>query len=905
MNKKGQALILVVAVMAMMFVVITAFFVLAQAERTAALRHLDSLRAQYIAEAGVAYAKEIIKLDKQANLIDALTDLTFLHFQGEDADLDGDGQNESKGFNLVNKEDGPFGRFYVRVSDEASRFNLNSGSQDNLEKLFSNIGVDASKAGAIVSRRPFNAKEEIGPILGTGDYTAAKDFLTIYSRDPEINLNKERRAYLNTSQPRIILETFLNAGIKDSFWKAANLKDASDTDLSQTLFDKFSQTFAPSSLLEAGGWKNKGGFYEADGTDDTPGKFSWSNLALEDGEYFCFLYGISSKDVVGGEPPMLSGEGLQDKVEVSGGSLTISLKPAKGKTSRFSYIELASLTPKEGLTRKTVTGTEALVINELMAKPAKEILAEAGSYLDPGQIRTWTFTGINPGSYYVVVEALKEGGLVGDVHILGDAGSGLLDQDYFPKTVNVASNGTITVEIRNNSLQQSSFKGIKILQEPDGEFVELLNVSPAAINLGNFSVEAYTSAGELVPGWPGRIPEGTKIEPYQHLVLAIDANDVSPSPEDLRKNKISFQAIHQVNAVSLVFDETGETINKKSDLMPDSGGRVILKDAQGQRIDAVEYENPQLKSFISLERPDPSTKGDTDGDGFFDGWYSSESKDLSTPAAANENSGMYTWDEEKNKLIKNNVTQINVFNAPLADLSEVEKLSSGENWKRFSVEDVARMADNFAYEATILDMDGHQKEGGADTTGIWEFSGITPGDYLLNVLSFDAESEGEEIQVGIRTNTSEEFKEMRTLIFVLKTAFYGAMEIPQDSSILQIKIIADTKKVKSGLKQVQLEPIVFTPGRINVNTAKREVLRSLFGTDGLVDTVVNNRPIGISDTRRLGVGELFLQDAALINFSNSLTVKSDIYEILSRGDFLPHEKTLAYQTVRTVIERAE
>src|SRR4030042_291793 len=99
---QAQAMVLVVTILAMLFVMITAFFVLSQTERVAALRQLDSLRAQYIAEAGVVYAQKVLSLDKQANLIDSLEDLTFTIFEGTDADLDGNGNNESKGFNLAN-----------------------------------------------------------------------------------------------------------------------------------------------------------------------------------------------------------------------------------------------------------------------------------------------------------------------------------------------------------------------------------------------------------------------------------------------------------------------------------------------------------------------------------------------------------------------------------------------------------------------------------------------------------------------------------------------------------------------------------------------------------------------------------------------------------------------------------
>src|SRR3989338_3699960 len=123
---QGQALIIVIAVLVMLFVIGMAFFVLSQAERAAAIRHLDSLRAQYIAEAGIVYGKKILELDKQANPVDSFQDFTFQNFAGQDVDLDGDGANESRWFSLPDSQGNPFGRFSVNISDEAARFNLNS-----------------------------------------------------------------------------------------------------------------------------------------------------------------------------------------------------------------------------------------------------------------------------------------------------------------------------------------------------------------------------------------------------------------------------------------------------------------------------------------------------------------------------------------------------------------------------------------------------------------------------------------------------------------------------------------------------------------------------------------------------------------------------------------------------------
>lgn len=898
-NNRGQALVLVITILAMLFIIVTAFFVLSQAERNAALRHLDALRAQYIAEAGVAYAQAVLKADRDLNLTDSLEDISFSSFPGSDMDLDSNGANESKAFTILNREGGAFGVFSLKVSDEASRINLNTVSSEVLERLFSSIGVDTSKVNALLSRRPLNAKEEVGSILGQGDFAKAKDFLTVYSRDFEVDLNRNRRVYLNTSQPQLILEKFLAGGIKDPYQKAANLKDAGDLDLAQTLFDKFSQTFLPSGMLASGGWHKEGNYYQADGQDQSPGEFSWTNLALKDGDYFCFLYGTGSADIVSGEPFLYSGEGLAEKVSVEGGNLTLSITPAKDRVSRFSHIELFSLDPDAGLARKVVAGSEALVINELMVKPSMAIPATGPAYLGPTEIKRWTLSDLPTGTYYLMVEAIDKGGLVGDVYIGGEMANDLRDQDYFPGTVNIS--GTLMIEIHNNSLEQASFKGIKVLHEPDAEFIEILNLSPQSISLEGFSLEVYTPAGELVAGWPARIPEGASIEPYQHLVFAVDSDDASLAPQKLQANAISLQAVYKVSGKGLLFDESSRYIDKESDLLPNSGGRVVLKDNFGERVDGVAYSSSQVKDFTSLERSDPSLNT-TDSSGFFNLWYHSTGENLCTPGVVNENPGMYTLNEKTGELTKNNLSQVKVLNRRLSGLSEAGELSSGESWKKFSTQDLSRMSDRFAYEAVTMAMAQKEEPGGSDTQGVWKFSNIAYGNYLLSILTDSRSLEGEEIEVEIRTASGTDFTDLRTLIFNNQVAFYGSVQLP-DNAELELRITAQDRNAKALLKEISLEPVFSTPGRINVNTAATQVLNSIFNSGSLVNSIIQARPIGLES--ELGVGALFGLDPAFVAYNNLLTVKSDVYEILCRGDFKPQGRTLAYQTIRTVLERGD
>jgi type II secretory pathway component PulK len=916
-HSSGQALVVVITMLALLLVVGLAFFMLSQAERSASLRQLDSVRARYIAEAGVTYARQLLKLDRAANLIDSLEDVTVRNVSGTDCDLDGDGVAESRWFSVSDSAGKSQGRFAIKITDEASKINLNSSPPEVLGQLFSVLGADASKAGALIAARPFNAVEQIGPILGKKDFSLVKNFLTVYSRDIETDLERKRRAYLNGASAQSILQGLLSSGVNDSCQKAANIKDASDGDVAQTVLDKFVlPRVAPSGLPEQGGWRMMGGFYEAEPKSDA-GLFTWSNLPIEDGEYFCFLNAPSPADVVGyvnGEY-INSGDGLLEKVEVTSGSFSLQITPSRDAVCRFSSVDLEAASYKEGLTRKVVRGTEALVINELMVKPMQEIAGNV-AVINTGESVVQTLSGIIPGEYYVSVSAANAGGLVGDVTIHGTTGANLHDGDYLPSAVNVESSGELTVQIKNNSLHPATFRGITVSQQPDGEWIEVLNISPQAIDMGGFSFEAYSPEGEPAPAWPARVPEGVSIGPYQHLVFAVDSNDGEPAPQHLRGNRISFQNIWGYGSSGLSFPEFSDVIDKTFDLLPDRGGRVVLKDAFGREVDTIEYQNFQVANFISLERADPSAATDSDGDGFFDGWYNSGNKKGATPGLANDNIGMYTFDEAGGAKVLHTPAEAVVLNRALSGLAEVGQLSSGERWKKFMPLDLAKMADHFAYQALTFDLAENyiggdfEKNNGvfectrAGQTGTWEFPGIAAGSYTLAIFSDNASAEGQTIEVTYKINPAEEFKEPVSILFSQGIGLYGMVDIPGEDELatLQLKIVsasADPLRFKS----VRLEPIFAVDGRINVNTATRQVLQTIFNSDALVQTVMNNRPLGADEKRKLGVGQLFLLDPAYLPFHNSLTVKSDIYEINSLGECYRQGRTQAYQVIRTVFRR--
>ncbi|MGE5197350.1 MAG: type II secretion system protein GspK, partial [Deltaproteobacteria bacterium] len=258
-----------------------------------------------------------------------------------------------------------------------------------------------------------------------------------------------------------------------------------------------------------------------------------------------------------------------------------------------------------------------------------------------------------------------------------------------------------------------------------------------------------------------------------------------------------------------------------------------------------------------------------------------------------------------------------VFNRKLANLAETQRLSTGEKWKRFSLADLSKMADPFAYQALEFDLAGHYQEGdfqdnggifestGSGQSGIWEFSNVHAGTYLLSISSEKYAAQGQKILVSYKTGAQEQYNEPASVLFVQGVALYGIVELAGENLCnLKLKIISDSEN-KLDLKGVRLEPVYSVDGRINVNTSTPEVLRAIFNDDSLAQAVLASRPIGIINNAKLGVGQLFLLNQAYLSFHDYLTVKSDVYEIDCRGEYYKQGKTMAYQIIHTVVERGE
>jgi hypothetical protein len=904
-DNKGQALIIVLGALVVLFSAGLAFFSFSQVERVSSVRSIEATRARYIGEAGIVYAKKLLRLDRSANLIDSLGDISFTHFSGVDADLDGDGQNDAGYFNLQDKEGSVIGRFALRVTDEASKLNLNSCSKQSLCQLFSELNISPARIDDLLTGRPYGAIEQIGGILGKSDFVACRKSLGVYSVDAEIDLRRRRRVYVNSSFPQAILQIFIDSAITGAYQKAANLKDAADSDLKQTILDEFILADIPAAALsDSGSWQKVGDLYEAP-AGGAPGRFSWSNLPLEDGKYYCVFNFPGQAELR---------DSFSRLVEVKDGGFDLEIAPLQDEVTSFSQVSLVSDAPRNGLNRKIICGSEALVINELMVNLAQDLPVISPAYIEPGEVKQWALQGVRPGQYYVMLKAMVQGGFIGDVTINNKESNEMQDRNYLPQTVAVGEDGGISIKVKNNSLQRSSFNGILISQEPDGEYIEIVNISNQAIDMSDFIIEALTAQGEIITGWPARIPKGTVIGSYQHLVFAIDNADSSHSPQNLCANGISMRGIWNINGVGLIFDDYQTSIDKTFDLLPFSGARVVLRDAQGQRIDGVEYTGAQAKSFTSLERGDPTYQFDKDNNGFFDGWYESQGQENATPGLTNINAGMYTQDKISKEYIKHDVVESKVPNQSLVSPSEILELANGKPWSKFDLTDIAKIADRISFDSIKLGLAGNYKEGDfaqnsqqefiaehLSDVGIWEFKGIPPGSYLMSIkASVDNISKSAQASVA----TTGEFGDFATVMFETGSALYGIVYSTQSSGVMRMKLINNTQS-KLVIKSIELEPLAMTTGRINVNTCGRGVLKSILVNDKLADGIIKNRPIGMRSAGLLGVGDLLYLDAGYLPYLTSFTVKSDVYEIAAKGEVSREGKTFVAVDIRTVVKRGD
>lgn len=163
-NKKGIALIMSVGILAIMSIIATSFAVNMRVEQEVALNYLRSIKAKYIAEAGIHKAIAELKLDAKTNFV-----------------YNADSVNKGT-YSDSTLQDG-YGSYSVIIEDEQRKVNINYANLNLLEGLLG----DEAKANAVIQYRgepltkPFKTIEEIKLVIGDAAYEDIKDYITVNS----------------------------------------------------------------------------------------------------------------------------------------------------------------------------------------------------------------------------------------------------------------------------------------------------------------------------------------------------------------------------------------------------------------------------------------------------------------------------------------------------------------------------------------------------------------------------------------------------------------------------------------------------------------------------------------------------------------------------------------------------
>ncbi len=195
----GIALILAVGILAILAMVAVGFSVFARLELKATENYTNQIKAELIAEAGIARAIQELKYGTEGPTQDPYdtADESFFYqgnASGEGVTVDlKDATHPSfdnlDGDSIGNSRTSEFGggEFKLKVIDCASQININD-SNPNLSNMLEKLpGIGSALAPGILAKRTelggeFSSKEEIKLVTGIGEgtYGAIKDYLSLY-----------------------------------------------------------------------------------------------------------------------------------------------------------------------------------------------------------------------------------------------------------------------------------------------------------------------------------------------------------------------------------------------------------------------------------------------------------------------------------------------------------------------------------------------------------------------------------------------------------------------------------------------------------------------------------------------------------------------------------------------------
>ncbi len=811
--------------------------------------------------------------------------------------------------------------------------------------------------------QPLTTVEDLRGLAGCDEATMRRlrGAVTLYSYDHNTTLRGQPRLHLPTATPDELVQVFIDAGVANPWRKAVNVVDALDGDLTMSRLTKVSLRLSAPSTDAPGGWHHQGGAYVNDEPGTQPGTWTWENIP--NGEYALVVYAVEAGQVVGDvtiaaltQPAMEHGDvfnaASDHHVHVTDGALRVSVRHpgTPGTTVVFGGVELIPTQATAGFQQSSVRGIEAIRINEVMVKPMMTLAPRADqapggdwTWSGTGYVNQtprggavgsgrWTWTDLPNGNYYLTIHTGGAASMVGDVDVNGLSQPHMRDGDRFERTATVAvTNGTFRLNIQNNEeTGNCALASIELSQQPDAEYVELVNLSNQYISLGGWSL-----SGPGITGWPAVLPLEATIAPHKFLVLAVDQRDAAPGIDG---NGISLETVWgRVPAVQLQFTHS---VTPRDDLFkdsPTSGDTIALRDATGYLVDEVEYLPGQVQPYVALEKGDPTATGDTNNNGVDDQWYPSQDASGGTPGAGNNNSGMIERVGQQD--IRHTIDEITIANHAPASVGALGRVPSGEAWRTIPVADIAKLADRLTVYGHRLECDGHVTEAGGwqpllraaplttwfesrtyGDVGAWQWDAtdrLVNGLYTLKLYG----QEGEALACAIHLAdgrwtdwTPSLMPDGRGRVTVGQVAVgLGTPESTPDRT-LEIRVRNNTGTETCHLNWVSLTPRMTLPGLLNINTAPRAVLMALPGVTGaLADRIIGGRPYGNRGQKQRGIGDLLTGGAlggtereqldAFEPIANLITTRSNVFQLIATGQVLDHGRPVAEKRIRTVIER--